>query len=480
MDLNKLEIGQVVFALWIDDGYYYPGEVLEVGESKLNIQFHEDGRAWVDFSEVVDVDYALANFQVQGNWKRLGNYYSCHIISNANEPLKVRYDDGFTENVNLPQLRITKVSEKNTNIVSPGDCQESLKASKKSKPVGFIAFVAIAIVAVALFRFASSNNAEYEEAIAEYTTVASELTELVAVDADEQGNDIEYELVAIEYNVIEPEPTDMASANDELGSEYRRFATSTLANITSQLNFFAENNLRLGSDPELVSEDEWQANTMFHVSTIQQLARNVLNFASYEVPLEYLDAHEYFYLLAGSLLQSMEYYLYGLNNLDGAALVRAAELQREVVNYAGLATEAMQQSNEVFQVFDYSVLIQLTEVAPSETLESIYEALPEVEPVPSSEQEEVGFIISAPSQARRNEVLTITFQGLPNTTYSLRIVSAAGNTLTADGLGATTSDANGIASWTWLVGGRTGAGTQRATITGGGQTIRHDILIIVD
>jgi len=122
--------------------------------------------------------------------------------------------------------------------------------------------------------------------------------------------------------------------------------------------------------------------------------------------------------------------------------------------------------------------------------ESEPEAAPEPEPMPTPEAEpepesvfgtaEVGEIISAPSSARRNEELTIVFQGEPNTQYNLRIVSAAGNELTADGLGSATSNAAGVVSWTWLVGGRTGAGLQRATISGGGINVTHEILIIVD
>jgi len=105
---------------------------------------------------------------------------------------------------------------------------------------------------------------------------------------------------------------------------------------------------------------------------------------------------------------------------------------------------------------------------------------PVVEPPPVAAQGNVGSIISAPTQARRNEILTVTFQGEPSTQYYLRVVSAAGNALTADGLGNSTSNADGIVSWTWLVGGRTGAGTQRLTITGGNVNVSHELLIIVD
>ncbi|MCL1995467.1 MAG: thermonuclease family protein [Defluviitaleaceae bacterium] len=92
----------------------------------------------------------------------------------------------------------------------------------------------------------------------------------------------------------------------------------------------------------------------------------------------------------------------------------------------------------------------------------------------------VGYIIQAPDQGRRGEDLTIRFQGEPNTLYTLSVVSAAGNVLTAGGLGETTSNADGVASWTWRVGSNTGAGTQRATVTGGGKTVNHSIVIIVD
>jgi hypothetical protein len=103
----------------------------------------------------------------------------------------------------------------------------------------------------------------------------------------------------------------------------------------------------------------------------------------------------------------------------------------------------------------------------------------EYEPAPAPEPI-VRYIISAPSQARRNQRPTITFQGEPNAQYYLRIVSAAGNTLTADGLGLSTANANGVVSWTWLVGGGTGAGRQSVTIRSGGVVVaRHEIEIIV-
>ena len=115
-----------------------------------------------------------------------------------------------------------------------------------------------------------------------------------------------------------------------------------------------------------------------------------------------------------------------------------------------------------------------TRLAPAPTPQ------PSPAPSPPPAATAAAHIIFAPTQARRNETLTLTLQGEPNTQYYLEIISAAGNKLTAAGLGTATSNADGVVYWTWLVGGRTGAGTQRVTITGGGKTLRHEIRIIVD
>jgi len=91
-------------------------------------------------------------------------------------------------------------------------------------------------------------------------------------------------------------------------------------------------------------------------------------------------------------------------------------------------------------------------------------------------------VIGAPIIAHRSEYITLSFQGEPNTQYELLVWSAAGNLLTAEGLGYALSDANGVVSWTWLVGSRTGAGYQRIMIKGGDKNIEYHyhIKIIVD
>lgn len=86
--------------------------------------------------------------------------------------------------------------------------------------------------------------------------------------------------------------------------------------------------------------------------------------------------------------------------------------------------------------------------------------------------------ISYTSQLRRNEEGRVQLIGQPLTTYNLGILSAAGNALTANGLGNTGSNDDGFVLWDWLVGGGTGFGTQNATITVNGETFRFQIEII--
>ena len=85
--------------------------------------------------------------------------------------------------------------------------------------------------------------------------------------------------------------------------------------------------------------------------------------------------------------------------------------------------------------------------------------------------------ISFTSELRRNEEGRVQLIGQP-AIYNLTILSAAGNRLTAAGLGDRQSNDDGFVRWYWLVGGNTGFGTQTATITVGGETFTFEIEIV--
>ncbi|MGN0999155.1 MAG: hypothetical protein ACI4PO_06345 [Faecousia sp.] len=77
--------------------------------------------------------------------------------------------------------------------------------------------------------------------------------------------------------------------------------------------------------------------------------------------------------------------------------------------------------------------------------------------------------LSWPETTARNQDATVTIQGAPNTTYSITVRYKSGPS-TAKGLEDQVSDADGIVSWTWHIGGRTSAGTFTITVSGGGES----------
>ena len=82
------------------------------------------------------------------------------------------------------------------------------------------------------------------------------------------------------------------------------------------------------------------------------------------------------------------------------------------------------------------------------------------------------------TNVRRNEVVSITVQGQPNTEYNLSVVYASGHVSEAGGLGKAMSDANGAVSWSWKIGGRTGFGKAKFIVTGAGQTNSYEFEVV--
>ena len=79
-------------------------------------------------------------------------------------------------------------------------------------------------------------------------------------------------------------------------------------------------------------------------------------------------------------------------------------------------------------------------------------------------------VLSIPDTARRNETVSLTIQGAPNTEYMLRVQYSSG-WLKDEGLGTKTTDAAGKVTWTWTVGERAPFGTCPIEISGNGQTV---------
>ena len=54
---------------------------------------------------------------------------------------------------------------------------------------------------------------------------------------------------------------------------------------------------------------------------------------------------------------------------------------------------------------------------------------------------------------------------------TLAVTLPSGRLSTARGLGTTTANASGVATWTWLIGSTTGAGTARVSVSCGAGTV---------
>lgn len=70
----------------------------------------------------------------------------------------------------------------------------------------------------------------------------------------------------------------------------------------------------------------------------------------------------------------------------------------------------------------------------------------------------------------RGYTASLSIKGKPNTDYTLTVYYPSGPSKAA-GVGTTTSDSSGNASWSWKVGTRTTPGSHSITISGGGQTL---------
>jgi len=70
-----------------------------------------------------------------------------------------------------------------------------------------------------------------------------------------------------------------------------------------------------------------------------------------------------------------------------------------------------------------------------------------------------------------------SFQGKPNTAYTLTVQYGSGNSKAA-GIGTKTSDSKGIVKWSWKVGSNSTSGKHLASVTGGGQTYRFYLEIL--
>lgn len=106
--------------------------------------------------------------------------------------------------------------------------------------------------------------------------------------------------------------------------------------------------------------------------------------------------------------------------------------------------------------------------APTETEPTNAPTQAPTEPPAQSPSAAIVFI-QWPEVIQRGTEGTVTIKGEPNTRYSIQVYYKSGPS-TAAGLEDQISDENGYVTWTWKVSSRTGVGTFKIVVTGGGAT----------
>jgi len=99
-------VDDVVFALRIADKYYYPGMIKAINNGIATIAFHDGKSDNVSLNLIESCETALQKMSLEGNWKNLGTFYDCKLLSEEDTLINVRYTlDGVEEKIELKQLR---------------------------------------------------------------------------------------------------------------------------------------------------------------------------------------------------------------------------------------------------------------------------------------------------------------------------------------------------------------------------------------
>lgn len=96
--------GQLVFAWWSSDGYWYPGRIDRIEDGRYRIRFDDGDTDWLSDGEV-------STYAVQpGEWVEVSQapkkrFYSALVTSRRGRTLYVEYEDGSTGEADISRVR---------------------------------------------------------------------------------------------------------------------------------------------------------------------------------------------------------------------------------------------------------------------------------------------------------------------------------------------------------------------------------------
>jgi len=102
----RFPIGNLVFAIWVADGYYYPATITGNSGDYVNVRFISDNTDdLIQSNHIVNLPDAFKNMNFESDWKNGGLYYSCEVKARDDMNCFVRYTDGVNEQIHFSQLR---------------------------------------------------------------------------------------------------------------------------------------------------------------------------------------------------------------------------------------------------------------------------------------------------------------------------------------------------------------------------------------
>ena len=93
-------------------------------------------------------------------------------------------------------------------------------------------------------------------------------------------------------------------------------------------------------------------------------------------------------------------------------------------------------------------------------------------PIPKSTPEN-DFGVTLPQRAYWNSKVTVSAEASPGMSCKLNYITPAGTISEANGLGHTIANANGVCSWTWIIGESKKKGSGRVIVTINGVSETH-------
>ncbi len=98
-------IGQLVFARWASDGYWYPGQITAINGENYDVQFDDGDTDTVD-AKGISYHTVTEGSRVEGNWLAGGLYYPGRITHRRGSAIHIVYDDGDEEDTTLGFVRL--------------------------------------------------------------------------------------------------------------------------------------------------------------------------------------------------------------------------------------------------------------------------------------------------------------------------------------------------------------------------------------